>query len=108
MKIEEISGENVKLPDSNGIKELKRIFNHPINPEEAMHYILPIFSTPLLKQTIKTLRREEHLCDTRPHIVDYMKAEYPLLVDHFKDLEMLRDDNIEGTLSPLGHKDEED
>jgi hypothetical protein len=108
MKIDEITNNSVELPDEEGLKKLDKAMKHPLTPEEAMTYVLPIINTPLLKQTLKSLNMNNHLCDARPHIVDYLKAEYPQIVDCFVKLDMLRSDNIEGTLSPLGHKDEED
>jgi len=97
----------VKLPDNDGLVKFKKIMKHPLTPEEAQAYILPIFDTPNLKTLLKSLNRDDHLCDVRPHVVDYLKVEYPQFAERFINLDMLRDDNIEGTLSPLGHKDEE-
>lgn len=108
MKIDEITSDSVNLPDEDGLKEFNRVMEHPLTPEEALVRVLPIINTPLLKQTLKSLNSNDHLCDARPHIVDYLKAEYPQIADCFVKLDMLRSDNIEGTLSPLGHKDEED
>ena len=79
-----------------------------MTPEEAKTYVLPIFNTPNLEQLLDSLCKDDPLSDARPAIVDYIKAEHPELASRFMTLGMLRDENIEGSLSPLGHKDEEE
>jgi len=106
MKIKEITSESISLHDQNDKVLLAKLFKRPITVRIAKDQILPMLNTPLFNDLLISLEKLES-GDIRPEIVDYLDAEYPQISNDFRDFPMKREDNLEGTLSPLGHKDEE-
>ena len=96
------------LPDSD--KKLKALYNliqRPILAKHAAKTFNHIIGTDALRDLLTTMAEEDPEADVRGAVFEYLQTAYPEIYHFLKnDDSMLRDENIEGTLSPLGHKDE--
>lgn len=109
MRLKDILNEEVyalpQTPDQT--IRLGKALSAPMPASEAEERISSILWTDTLKDIIGSMIETDPSQDSRQAIFDYLNAEYPLITSAFTSYEQLRDFNLEGTLSVMGHKDEE-
>lgn len=88
--------------DMREIKELRHILGKNMTAEEAISKVLPLISSPNIIDAINNSIND----NVSPEVFGAIDLEFPMITQRMKKLPMLRDENIEGTLSTLGHKDE--
>lgn len=96
-----------KLPqDKSEMGALSDALQKPIIAKDAEQIFRPLIWTSNLKVLLNQLRNEDEKQDVRAPVYQYLETEYPQIAQKFTQFESSRDFNLEGTLSPLGHKDE--
>lgn len=109
MRILEIISEEISaLPDnSKKLHLLKQLMQKPIAAKHGVQALHSIIFNSEIEDLLTTLSDEDPSQDIRQPFVEYLQTAYPEIGEMFIDREpMARDDNIDGTLSPLGHKAE--
>jgi hypothetical protein len=103
MRISELLEQSMVYPSNKGIAKLKTMLSSPILAKDAHEKILTIISSPTLIQTLDDARETDPNSDIRGKLVNHIKLEFPYIGYDDIEKDMLRDGNLEGTMSPLGH-----
>lgn len=105
-----ISEDVWALPDNDKkLLAFKKIMCRPLEAKHAAKTLDCLIGTSELQSMLNDMASEDPTQDCRDAVQEYLSVAYPEIDNYMRgDDDMLRDDNIEGTLSPLGHKDEED
>lgn len=105
-----ISEETWALPDDDKkLLTLQKLMASPLPAKHAHQALEPLLGTCELHDMLRAMDGEDPEQDCRDAIQKYISVAFPQVDNAIRcDNDMLRNDNIEGTLSPLGHKDEEE
>ena len=95
---------NRVIPTSmSQVDQVKCHLSKGISSEDAAHYVLPLINSPTIEQSIQDCECD----DVAEAIYNAINLEYPMIARLMRPSDpSLRDENIDGTLSALGHKDE--
>lgn len=98
------------LPDTEKkVNALHGIMSQPLPAKRGHQALEPLLGTCELHDMLRAMADEDPEQDCRDAIQKYISVAFPQIDNMMRfDNDMLRNDNIEGTLSPLGHKDEEE
>lgn len=110
MKLNDIivNEEIIAIPDSNSkLVLLKNIMKRPLVAKHAKQALHNVLSNSDLNTLLTSLETEDPSQDIRPAMSEYLSTAYPEISEFISDSNTgIRDNNIEGTLSVVGHKDE--